>query len=110
MTWLEEAGGRYGPIAVGLAAGTAAKYARALNDGRPISRRQVIADLLRLGILGIVAATISGKLGLSGNWQALASAYLALGSDRLIQLIADRFDRRLVAMVDAMFGGRDGGA
>jgi hypothetical protein len=108
MTWYEDAVGRYGPIIGGLLAGTAAKFGRALSEGRSISRNEVIADLLRLGLLGILAMGASSAFGLSGNWQAVAAAYLALGSDRLIQVFGDRLERRAMAAIDAVFpGGRD---
>ena len=86
---------RYGPTMAGLIIGTAAKYGLTLTEGRKLTWRGVIADLLLLGMLGLIAIAITEWFALTGNARVLAGALAAVSSDRLVRLARDRFLRRL---------------
>ena len=81
---------KYGAIIGGLLIGTAAKYGLALNEGKRLTWKGALADLLLLGILGFVAVVFSDGLHLEGNAKVLAGAIAAVCSDRLVKLIRDR--------------------
>lgn len=87
--------GRNSAIIVGLTIGTAAKYGLTLTEGRKLSWRGVIADLLLLGMLGLLAVTVADWCSLTGNARVLVGALSAVSSDRLIRLARDRFMKRV---------------
>lgn len=87
--------GRNSAIIVGLTIGTAAKYGLTLTEGRKLSWRGVIADLLLLGMLGLLAVTVADWCSLTGNARVLVGALSAVSSDRLIRLARDRFLKRV---------------
>lgn len=99
---LRDAIGIYGPTSAGLAIGTAAKYGLTINEGRPLSWRGVLADLLLLGMLGLLAIAIADWLALTGNARVLAGALAAVSSDRLVRLARDRFMRRVEVETSAL--------
>lgn len=82
---------KYGAIVGGLAIGTAAKYGLALTDGKRLTLKGAVADLLLLGMLGLMAVLFSEALHLTGNAKVLVGALAAVSSDRLIRLARDRF-------------------
>lgn len=84
---------KYGAIVGGLMIGTAAKYGLALTDGKRLTLKGAIADLLLLGILGLLAILVSDSLALTGNARVLAGALAAVSSDRLVRLARDQFMR-----------------
>ena len=86
---------RYGPTIAGLIIGTAAKYGLTLTEGRKLTWRGVIADMLLLGMLGLIAIAITDWFSLTGNARVLAGALAAVSSDRLVRLARDRFLRRI---------------
>ena len=93
--WLGEAGAKYGPTGVGLLIGTAAKYGLTLSEGKQVTWGGLIADLLLLGMLGLIAILIADYFDLTGNARVLAGALAAVSSDRLVRLARDRFMRRV---------------
>ncbi|WP_404713209.1 hypothetical protein [Sphingomonas sp. MMS24-J13] len=84
--------GRYAPVIAGLAIGTAAKYGLTLGEGRRLTWRGVVADLLLLGMLGLLSVVVCDRFGLTGDVKAFASALAAVSSDRLLRLIRKRFE------------------
>lgn len=86
---------RNSAILAGLAIGTAAKYGLTLTEGRKLSWRGVVADMLLLGMLGLLAIIIADACQLAGNARVLAGALSAVSSDRLIRLARDRFLRKI---------------
>ena len=86
---------RNGAILAGLGIGTAAKYGLTLTEGRKVSWRGIAADLLLLGMLGLLAIIIADACQLTGNTRVLAGALSAVSSDRLIRLARDRFLRKI---------------
>ena len=100
------AGAKYGPTIAGMAIGTAAKYGLALSEGRRLTWRGVVADLLLLGMLGLLAIAISDAaariIGVSvgTDYRVLIGSLAAVSSDRLVRLARDHFLKR----VDAELG------
>lgn len=82
---------KYGAIFGGLAIGTAAKYGLLLTDGKRLTLRGALADMLLLGMLGLLAVLISDAMHLTGNARVLCGALAAVSSDRLVRLARDRF-------------------
>ncbi len=103
VTWAGTAGAKYGPTIAGLAIGTAAKYGLAINEGRPLTWRGVLADLLLLGILGLIAVAISEFAAhlthtpVGTDFRVLIGSLAAVSSDRLVRLARDRFVERVGA-------------
>jgi hypothetical protein len=106
MTALSEAMNRYGATVVGLALGTAAKNGLALNEGRPITWRSLLADTLQMGFLCLIAVSVSDYLGLTGNAKVLAGAMAAVSSDRLIVAVRRKFEERFAAELDQLPASR----
>jgi hypothetical protein len=92
---------RNGAILAGLAIGTAAKYGLTLTEGRKLSWRGLIADMLLLGMLGLLAVIIADACNLAGNARVLAGALSAVSSDRLIRLARDQFIKKIETDIGA---------
>lgn len=95
---------RNSAILAGLAIGTAAKYGLTLTEGRKLSWRGVLADMLLLGMLGLLAIIIADSCQLAGNARVLAGALSAVSSDRLIRLLRDRFLRKIETDIGTSVG------
>lgn len=95
VNWLASVSAKYGPTAAGLVIGTAAKYGLTLTEGKPLTWRGVVGDLLLLGMLGLIAIIIADWFDLAGNARVLAGALAAVSSDRLVRLVRDRFLKRI---------------
>jgi len=101
------AGAKYGPTIAGLAIGTAAKYSLALTEGRKLTWRGVLADVLLLGMLGLLAIAISdGAARIVGvtvgtDYRVLIGSLAAVCSDRLVRLARDRFFKRVAEEIGA---------
>ncbi|GEM_PF-6062488 len=85
---------RNGAIIVGLGIGTAAKYGLTLTEGRKLTWKGLLIDLLLLGMLGVIAITIADWCSLTGNPRVLVGALSAVSSDRLVRLARDRFMKK----------------
>jgi hypothetical protein len=101
LGWFSALIAKYGATIAGLVIGTAAKYALALIDDRPLSKRGIVADILLLGILGLIAVTIADAAGrvlgvdVSENVRILTGSLAAVASDRLVRLYLEHFLRRV---------------
>lgn len=93
------AAAKYGATAAGLAVGTAARYGLAIKAGRRFGPKDVVADLLLQGVLALIAVFITEQLHLTGDYQALVAALVALNSERLVKLARDHFFGRVEAAV-----------
>ncbi|MDE0879958.1 MAG: hypothetical protein OSB00_15050, partial [Sphingomonas bacterium] len=94
LGWLGAVAAKYGPTVAGLIIGTAAKYGLTMSEGRKLTIKGVIADMLLLGMLGLIAILIADWFALAGNARVLAGALAAVSSDRLVRLVRDRFLQR----------------
>lgn len=100
LNWGSDLLGRYGATGVGLLIGNAAKYGMMLSEGKRPRAVNLVADLLLLFMLGVIALTIGDVaaqfgLELSSNTRVLSGALAAVGSDRLIRLVSERYLRRV---------------
>lgn len=95
--WIEAAVVKYGWIWVGVSFGFAAKYGLLMKKGRPITIRMVVADALLIGMVALIAFNIITRLGLEGEASALVTSLVAVGADRSIRLMTDRFWRQVDA-------------
>jgi len=95
---------RNAPIIVGLGIGTAAKYGLTLSEGRKLNLRSILADMLLLGMLGLLAVTIADWCNLTGNARVLVGALSAVSSDRLVRLARDRFVKKVESDLGAAIG------
>ncbi|MEJ8630581.1 hypothetical protein P0F65_13425 [Sphingomonas sp. I4] len=95
------AGAKYGATIIGLGIGTAARYGLALSEGRQLTWRGMLADLLLLGILGLLAIAISdGAARIVGvtvgtDYRVLVGSLAAVCSDRLVRLVREHFMKRV---------------
>ena len=89
--WLEAVFAKYGWILIGLSFGFAAKYALLLKRGVPVGVQLVLADVLLLPMVALIACHIAVQLGASGETAALLAAFSAVGADRLVKLLTERF-------------------
>lgn len=89
--WIEAAAVKYGWIWVGITFGFAAKYGLLMKRGKPITVRMVIADALLVGMVALIAFNIITRAGLHGEASALVTSLVAVGADRSIRILIDRF-------------------
>lgn len=95
------ASAKYGATVAGLAIGTAARYGLALSEGRKLTWRGVLADLLLLGMLGLLAIAISDAaarvvgISVGTDYRVLIGSLSAVCSDRLVRLARDHFFKRV---------------
>ena len=101
MNGAQDAVSRYGAVAIGLLLGLLAKYGLALTDGHTPTWRGLLADLLLLGMLGLLAIIASDWLGLTGNMKVLAGAMVAVSSDRTVRAVRKRFEQWSAAQLEA---------
>lgn len=95
--WIEAAVVKYGWIWVGVTFGFAAKYGLLMKKGRPITARMVVADMLLIGMVALIAFNVVTRAGLHGEASALVTSLVAVGADRSIRLLTDRFWRQVDA-------------
>lgn len=90
---------KYGWVCVGLTFGFAAKYALLLKKGVPLRLRLVVADLLLLPMVGLIAFIGAGKIGAAAEVAAVFACFCAVGADRLVKLLTERFLQKVDAEV-----------
>ncbi|GAA0745206.1 hypothetical protein CA233_19135 [Sphingomonas sp. ABOLD] len=86
---------KYGWILIGITFGFAAKYALLIKRGVPVKARLVFADLLLLPMVALIAYWMATRAGFEAEASALFSAFCAVGADRLVKLLTDRFLQRV---------------
>ncbi|MEO7466732.1 MAG: hypothetical protein ABIV36_06955 [Sphingobium limneticum] len=100
--WIEAAVVKYGWIWVGVGFGFAAKYGLLMKRGKPVTVRMIVADMLLIGMVVLIAFNIIVKFGLHGEAAALVTSLVAVGADRGIRLLTDRFWRQVDAALPDM--------
>ncbi|MGA1851304.1 hypothetical protein VH570_10780 [Sphingobium sp. HT1-2] len=88
---------KYGAILSGWAIGTAAKYGLMLGEGRKITIKVIMIDLLLMGMVVLLARWVIARLGLNPTDAATAAALIGLSSDRLIRMVRVWFLKRVDA-------------
>jgi hypothetical protein len=86
---------KYGWVLIGITLGFAAKYALLIKRGVPVKARLVFADILLLPMVALIAYWMSTRAGFEAEASALFSAFCAVGADRLVKLLTDRFLQRV---------------
>ena len=89
---------------LGLAIGTAARYAMRIQDRLPIGRREILADILLLGINALLTLFVIERLGTTGKGAILTAALFGIAQDRVIRALRQRFEKRAAAIEAAVFG------
>ena len=92
---------KYGWLLVGLTFGFAAKYALLIKKGVPVRARLVLADLLLLPMVALIAYWLASRAGFQGESAALFASFCAVGADRLVKLLTERFLQRVDAELEA---------
>jgi len=96
--WVETTLSKYGWIWIGLTFGFAAKYALLIKRGIPVRPRLVFADILLMPMVWLIAYQIATRAGLANESAALATCFCAVGADRLVKLLTERFWRQVEAV------------
>jgi hypothetical protein len=89
--WAEALLAKYGWIAAGVLFGFAAKYGLLMKRGRPIGWRMVMADVLLVGMVYLIAYNLVLRIGVAGEAAGLIAAFVAVGADRAVRIMTDRF-------------------
>ena len=88
---------KYGPIAVGLVAGSAAKFGRQLALGQSITWRHIVGHILMMGLVGAFAVYVTDLVGITNNdARVFFAAVLAVAAADVIQWLATRAWLRLI--------------
>ncbi|MGA1815068.1 hypothetical protein VHN57_05445 [Sphingobium sp. WW5] len=95
--WGEALVVKYGAIVTGWAIGTAAKYGLMLGEGRRITLKVMLIDVLLMGMVVLLARWVIARLGLNPTDAATAAALIGLSSDRLIRMVRVWFLKRVDA-------------
>lgn len=78
----------YFSILLGLFFGTLAHFGRLLSGGEVPTFKQSLGFIMQLGLVGIVAAVATRKLGINDNdMRALTTALLAISAQEVIQFL-----------------------
>lgn len=93
---------KYGAVVVGVGIGTAAKYRLNMGEGRVVTRKEVLADLLLVPFVIMLAAYVGTKLSADPHLMAIIASFMSLSADRLIRMLRERFLQR----VDQEVAGR----
>jgi len=89
--WSEALIAKYGWIAAGILFGFAAKYGLLMKRGKKITLRMVGADILLVGMVSLIAFNLVSRMGVEGEIAALIASLVAVGADRAVRLMTDRF-------------------
>lgn len=85
---------KYGTIVAGWVIGTAAKYGLTLSEGRKITWKMVLIDLLLMGLVVLLSRWVIERLGLNAGDAATIAALIGLSSERIIRLVRQWFLKR----------------
>lgn len=85
---------KYGTIVAGWLIGTAAKYGLTLSEGRKVTWKMVLIDLLLMGLVVLLSRWVIERLGLNAGDAATIAALIGLSSERIIRLVRQWFLKR----------------
>ena len=85
---------KYGTIMAGWLIGTAAKYGLTLSEGRKVTWKMVLIDLLLMGLVVLLSRWVIERLGLNAGDAATIAALIGLSSERIIRLVRQWFLKR----------------
>lgn len=95
--WGEALIAKYGAVILGWLIGTAAKYGLMLGEGRRITVKVLLIDLLLMGMVVLLARWVIARLGLNPSDAATCAALIGLASDRIIRMVRVWFLKRVDA-------------
>lgn len=98
--WVEAAIAKYGWIAAGILFGFGAKYGLLMKRGKPITFRMIAADMLLVGMVSLIAFNLVARMGVEGEIAALIASLVAVGADRAVRIMTDRFWAQVDAAMD----------
>lgn len=104
MTLRDLVGDQLAQTGLGLAIGTMARYAMRIQDRLPIGPREIIADILLLGMNAMLTLVVIERLGATGNGAVLTAALFGIAQDRVIRVLRRRMEKRAAAIEAALFG------
>ena len=85
---------KYVTIVAGWLIGTAAKYGLTLSEGRKVTWKMVLIDLLLMGLVVLLSRWVIERLGLNAGDAATIAALIGLSSERIIRLVRQWFLKR----------------
>ena len=94
MSGIEALVAKYGTIIAGWVIGTAAKYGLTLSEGRKVTWKMVLIDLLLMGLVVLLSRWVIERLGLNAGDAATIAALIGLSSERIIRLVRQWFLKR----------------
>lgn len=100
MSGLEALAAKYGTIMAGWLIGTAAKYGLTLSEGRKVTWKMVLIDLLLMGLVVLLSRWVIERLGLNAGDAATIAALIGLSSERIIRLVRQWFLKRADAYLE----------
>lgn len=95
--WGEALIAKYGAVIAGWLIGTAAKYGLMLGEGRRITLKVLLIDVLLMGMVVLLARWVIARLGLNPSDAATCAALIGLSSDRIIRMVRIWFLKRVDA-------------
>lgn len=98
----------WGLAALGLLLGTLGRYAMRIQDKLPITWRELIADVMLMGINALLTLWAIDKIGATGKGAVLVGVLFALGQDRIIRVARRAWERRAAKLLEAVGLGDDG--
>lgn len=86
---------KYGTLVGGWFIGTAAKYGLAIGEGRKVTRRMIMADILLMGLVVLLCRWLVQWIGLDPAGAATIAALVGLQSEPIIRLVRIKFLKRV---------------
>lgn len=108
MNWLSSQLDAYKPILIGLLIGTGAKYGMSMSEGRKVTFRDVVIDILQMAMLALAAKAAIEQVNLSEGAKLLLCAVFALSGQRVLNLAKTKFNKQLSGVEGAIDGTRGG--
>ena len=104
MTLRDLVGDQLAQTGLGLAIGTLARYAMRIQDRMAIGWREIVADVMLLGINALLTLYVIERLGATGKGAVLTAALFGIAQDRVIRVLRRRMENRAAAIEAALFG------
>lgn len=96
---------KYGTLVGGWFIGTAAKYGLVIGEGRKVTKRMIMADILLMGLVVLLCRWLVLWMGLDPSGAATIAALVGLQSEPIIRLVRIKFLKRVEAELEAHVKG-----
>jgi hypothetical protein len=97
---------KYGPLVGGWMIGTGAKYGLVISEGRKVTGRMIVADLLLMGLVVLLSRWLVEWLNLNPAGAATIAAMIGIQSEPLIRMVRIKFLKRVEQELDEHVTGR----